>query len=167
MSNGPLKITVMKLLSEETLSGYALMKALSEKTGWKPSPGSIYPLLAELNKKKFITSKQHGREKCYYLTLQGNKMLQELSAKKNAFHKDMESHLRIMAMLGEEKEAEDMKMILRIMSEKQGHLSWIHEEAVLLRRCVFQLAEKNLTTSEQKKVKIILKKTAQELRKFL
>jgi DNA-binding PadR family transcriptional regulator len=46
---GHLKFYILRLLSEQHRTGYGLMKAIEEETGfWKPSAGSLYPLLASM-----------------------------------------------------------------------------------------------------------------------
>lgn len=52
---GHLKFYVLRLLSEERRTGYGLMKAIEAETGfWRPSAGSLYPLLAAMREAKLI-----------------------------------------------------------------------------------------------------------------
>jgi DNA-binding PadR family transcriptional regulator len=52
---GHLKFYVLRLLSESRRTGYGLMKAIKEETGfWKPSAGSLYPLLAAMREQGLI-----------------------------------------------------------------------------------------------------------------
>jgi len=52
---GHLKFYVLRLLSESRRTGYGLMKAIKAETGfWKPSAGSLYPLLAAMRKQGLI-----------------------------------------------------------------------------------------------------------------
>jgi DNA-binding PadR family transcriptional regulator len=54
---GHLKILVLTILNERPMSGYALMKEIERRTGfWRPSPGSIYPLLKSLEDGGMITA---------------------------------------------------------------------------------------------------------------
>ena len=167
MSKGHLKITVLKLLSGNELSGYELMKSMEAKIGWKPSPGSIYPLLSDLRKKKLVQIKIEGRKKLYQLTPLGKRMFQTLNAQKKALVNEMQNNMRILTVVGDKQEAQDMEMILRLMKEKEGHLSWLHEDAVVLRRSIFQLADKQFNSKEQEKIKNIIRKTAQQLRTYI
>ena len=167
MAQGPLKITVMKLLSEKETSGYQLMKAMTEKIGWKPSPGSMYPLLADLSKKKMVQTRIQGRQKLYRLTPYGKEVLKNLQEKRKAFVQELESNMRVYSLVGDQQEAKDMEMILRIMKDREGHLSWLHEEAVILRRMIFSLAEKNPSRKDQEKIRKIIRKTTEALRGFV
>ena len=75
--SGFLKLAIMKMVSERPMHGYALMKEidrLSEHT-WKPSPGSIYPALQELQRSGLITQETVGRKRVYHLTPDGGAVL--------------------------------------------------------------------------------------------
>lgn len=81
--HGQLPLAVMRLLAAQPLSGYALMKRLSA-TGWKPSPGSMYPLLQSLREKGRLDVQQKCRSKVYSLTPEGRKELVALSKNRDA-----------------------------------------------------------------------------------
>ena len=69
MMSGYLRLIVMKTLANRRLSGYDLIKEIESNTGtWKPSFGSIYPLLEKLLKEKLVDFKVEGRKKAYFLT---------------------------------------------------------------------------------------------------
>jgi DNA-binding PadR family transcriptional regulator len=77
---GFLRYRVMKLLKEKPMAGSEIMDIIEEQTGgyWRPSPGSIYPLLAWLEDKGFI--REVGGEagiKRYALTDRGETFLTE------------------------------------------------------------------------------------------
>ena len=52
---GLLRFLVLKFLVERPMSGAEIVGKIARETGgkWKPSPGSIYPLLATLQEKGF------------------------------------------------------------------------------------------------------------------
>ncbi|MBS7609579.1 PadR family transcriptional regulator [Candidatus Bathyarchaeota archaeon] len=75
---GFLRYKVLKLLKEKPMAGSEIMGVIEEQTGgyWRPSPGSIYPLLAWLQDKGYI--REIGGEagiKRYTLTDQGKSFL--------------------------------------------------------------------------------------------
>jgi len=78
---GFLRYQVLKLLNEKPMSGSELMSEIEKQTNgyWKPSPGSIYPLLAWLQDKGYIkeASEQEAGTKRYALTEQGKAFLEE------------------------------------------------------------------------------------------
>jgi DNA-binding PadR family transcriptional regulator len=53
---------VLELLNEKPMKGSEIMAAISEKTmdRWKPSPGSIYPLLRNLESLNLVTHNENG-----------------------------------------------------------------------------------------------------------
>jgi len=78
---GFLRYQVLKLLSEKPMSGSEIMSEIEKQTNghWKPSPGSIYPLLAWLQDKGYIKEvpEQEAGTKRYTLTEQGKNFLEE------------------------------------------------------------------------------------------
>ncbi|MDH5448874.1 MAG: PadR family transcriptional regulator [Candidatus Bathyarchaeota archaeon] len=78
---GFLKYSVLKLLDEKSRSGSEIMNEIESKTEgrWKPSPGSIYPLLAWLQEKGYTKEApdQEPGMKRYTLTDEGKAFLEE------------------------------------------------------------------------------------------
>jgi len=78
---GFLRFFVLKLLSEKPLSGSEIMGEVEKMTGghWRPSPGSIYPLMSLLQDEGYIKEipTEEAGMKRYTLTEQGKKFLNE------------------------------------------------------------------------------------------
>ncbi|UCE11103.1 MAG: PadR family transcriptional regulator [Candidatus Thorarchaeota archaeon] len=78
---GLLRHYVLKLLSEGPKSGSELMNEIEEKTEgrWKPSPGSVYPLLSWLLDSGYTeeASDQEAGVRRYILTDKGKEFLEE------------------------------------------------------------------------------------------
>ena len=78
---GLLRFYVFKLLKEKPMSGSEIMENVQKQTGgqWKPSPGSIYPLLTWLRENGY--TEELPREttgiKRYILTNKGEKFFEE------------------------------------------------------------------------------------------
>lgn len=76
---GLLRFLVLKMLSEKPMSGAEIAEQIKKQTGgrWKPSPGSIYPLLAWMLHKGFTKESPKGTEglKRYSFTTKGSKFL--------------------------------------------------------------------------------------------
>ena len=83
---GFLRYKVLKMLSEKPMSGSEMMNEIAKQTNghWRPSPGSIYPLLAWLEDNGYIkeVAEQEAGVKRYSLTDQGRTLLQELDKKR-------------------------------------------------------------------------------------
>ena len=80
---GFLRYEVMRLLKENPMSGAELMVAIEKETDdrWKPSPGSMYPLLAWLVDNAYIEPlpRQENGQKRYRITANGEKFLDLIS----------------------------------------------------------------------------------------
>ena len=78
---GFLRYYVLRLLNEKPMSGSEIMNEIEKQTDgrWKPSPGSIYPLIAWLQDKGYAKEvpEQEAGIKRYTLTDQGKAFLEE------------------------------------------------------------------------------------------
>ncbi|UCE16940.1 MAG: PadR family transcriptional regulator [Candidatus Bathyarchaeota archaeon] len=91
---GFLRYYVLKLLKEKPMSGSEIMNEIEKRTDghWKPSPGSIYPLIAWLQDKGYTEEvpKQEAGIKRYTLTDQGKAFLQEHVKRRGELRKKFE-----------------------------------------------------------------------------
>jgi len=81
---GGVKIALLKLLAEEPMHGYQMIKELELRSGgmYTPSAGSIYPTLQALAERGFIsTQEEEGGRKRYAITEQGRAALSLLPDK--------------------------------------------------------------------------------------
>ena len=102
MIRGFLKIVVLKALAEGPKSGYSLMKFVEEKTGSKPSPGSMYPLLDVLKNEGLVSVKSVGRSNEFSLTAEGRQKLHAIEAKRAEFTSSFVDGMKVLsAMTGE------------------------------------------------------------------
>jgi len=83
---GFLRYYVLRLLSEKPMAGSEIMSEIDQRTRghWKPSPGSVYPLLAWLHDKEYIKQvmERESTIKRYALTDSGAAFLEELAGEK-------------------------------------------------------------------------------------
>jgi DNA-binding PadR family transcriptional regulator len=77
---GFIRFQVLKALNEKPMSGSELMEQIEKDTGkhWRPSPGSIYPLLSWLQDNNYIKEQppENGLKR-YELTSNGKALLKE------------------------------------------------------------------------------------------
>ncbi len=111
MFKSHIKLSVLHELSRKSLSGYDLIKSLSED-GTKPSPGYIYPLLNDLEAKKFISVKQYDRRKVYSLTAKGKKLLNDLRKHRESMVSNM---TRLWAPIADKEELSDFVRMKKYM----------------------------------------------------
>jgi DNA-binding PadR family transcriptional regulator len=78
---GLLRHYVLELLNEKPMSGAEIMDEIKKRTNgcWRPSPGSVYPLLAWLQDNGYIKEVpvEESGVKYYTLTEKGKKLLEE------------------------------------------------------------------------------------------
>jgi DNA-binding PadR family transcriptional regulator len=70
---GDVRAAVLLLLDEEPRNGYQLMQELEERSGgvWRPSPGSIYPALSQLEDEGLVRSDETAGRRAFQLTDEG------------------------------------------------------------------------------------------------
>jgi DNA-binding PadR family transcriptional regulator len=76
---GDIRAAALLLLAEEPRNGYQLMQEIEERSGgvWRPSPGSVYPALAQLEDEGLIRSVEHDGRKVFELTDAGRTHVEE------------------------------------------------------------------------------------------
>jgi DNA-binding PadR family transcriptional regulator len=67
---GEIRSALLILLADEPRNGYQLMQAIEERSGgrWRPSPGSVYPTLAQLEDEGLIRAIERDTNKLFELT---------------------------------------------------------------------------------------------------
>ncbi len=70
---GDVRLALLRLLAEEPRNGYQLMQAIEERSEgfWRPSPGSVYPTLAQLEDEGLIRSADAGGARTFEITEAG------------------------------------------------------------------------------------------------
>jgi len=71
------------LLTDQPMHGYQIMQAMSDRTGgaWQPSPGAIYPTIAQLEDEGLVTTQEEGGRRLVTLTPEGRAYVEERSAR--------------------------------------------------------------------------------------
>ncbi|MHA2407103.1 MAG: PadR family transcriptional regulator [Candidatus Ranarchaeia archaeon] len=93
---GFLRFEVMRLLQEKSMSGAELMTEIEKQTEerWKPSPGSMYPLLSWLVDNGYIAplARQENGQKRYKITTNGETFLKELTEKQEKLEERLHAY---------------------------------------------------------------------------
>ena len=88
---GFIRYHVLEALNEKPMSGSELMEEIEKHTGgfWKPSPGSVYPLLAWLQDNGYIRElpAENGLKR-YELTQNGKSLLEEQKKIRKKFREE-------------------------------------------------------------------------------
>ncbi len=112
---GFLKFYVLKILKNGPLHGYRIMLSIKEETGWKPTPGAIYPSLHTLKEQGLVKEIKTDRTISYELTDKGLKLVKRFEDSKDRIRKSFKDFIRIMSQVLDvetselEKFTEDMK----------------------------------------------------------
>ena len=162
MMAGYLRLIVMKTLLNRKLSGYDLIKQIEKDTGtWKPSFGSIYPLLEKLLKEKLVEVEVSGRRKLYFLTKEGKKHLSIIDKSKNTL---VDKLIATWNAFGKITDRREMNFMLEVFNSiKKGQLPFkeFNPELNEFRATIFELYS---TGKDRKKVKTVLRNTLKKLR---
>jgi DNA-binding PadR family transcriptional regulator len=83
---GDIRTAALLLLAEEPRNGYQIMQEVQERSDgvWRPSPGSVYPALAQLEDEGLIRSEDTDGRKLFALTDAGRAAVQERGEDKPA-----------------------------------------------------------------------------------
>jgi DNA-binding PadR family transcriptional regulator len=67
---GDVRAAALILLAEEPRNGYQLMQEIERRSGgvWRPSPGSVYPALAQLEDEGLVRVEERDGRRTYVLT---------------------------------------------------------------------------------------------------
>src|SRR5580698_4954724 len=79
---GDIRTAALLLLSEEPRNGYQIMQEVQERSEdvWRPSPGSVYPALQQLEDEGLIRSGESEGRKVFVITDAGSKLVAERPA---------------------------------------------------------------------------------------
>jgi DNA-binding PadR family transcriptional regulator len=68
---GMLSFMILWLLTKKPMHGQKIAEEIAKRRGIKPTPGTIYPALRDLNKRGLIRREKKGRTIVYSLTEKG------------------------------------------------------------------------------------------------
>jgi DNA-binding PadR family transcriptional regulator len=70
---GMLSFMLLWLLLKKDMYGQEIAEEMRRRRGTKPTPGTLYPALKELEGKRLVSSRLDGRRRIYSLTEEGRK----------------------------------------------------------------------------------------------
>jgi len=79
---GDVRAAMLKLLAEEPRNGYQLMQEIERRSEgvWRPSPGSVYPALQQLEDEGLVRSEETDGRKLFHLTDAGREAAEAIGA---------------------------------------------------------------------------------------
>jgi DNA-binding PadR family transcriptional regulator len=80
------RTAILLLLAEGPLNGYQIMQEIEKRSDglWRPSPGSVYPALAQLEDEGLVVTDETGDRRTYVLTDAGRAQVDERPAERDA-----------------------------------------------------------------------------------
>lgn len=78
LRRGDVRAAVLVLLEESPRNGYQIIQELSDRSegAWRPSPGSVYPILQQLEDEGLVEISSIESGKTYQLTAQGKTLVE-------------------------------------------------------------------------------------------
>ena len=94
--SGALRLLVLGLIAEAPRHGYDIIRDLQDRFqgAYRPSPGSIYPILQTLAEVGLVASEEHGRQRLFAVTDEGRAYLAEQRAELDAINEQLEEAAR-------------------------------------------------------------------------
>lgn len=70
---GDVRSAILAVLGERSMNGYQIIQEIAERSGgaWKPSPGSIYPTLQQLEDEGLVRADEDSGRRTFTLTDEG------------------------------------------------------------------------------------------------
>jgi DNA-binding PadR family transcriptional regulator len=76
---GDIRVAILGVLAEQSMNGYQIIQEIASRSGgvWKPSPGSIYPTLQQLEDEGLVRVEEDAGRRAYTLTDEGRTYVTE------------------------------------------------------------------------------------------
>jgi DNA-binding PadR family transcriptional regulator len=76
---GDVRAAILAVLAEQPMNGYQIIQEIASRSGgaWKPSPGSIYPTLSQLEDEGLVTADAATGRRTFSLTDEGRTYVAE------------------------------------------------------------------------------------------
>lgn len=153
---------ILRLLLEQPMTGYTIVKQIESRTGWKPSWGSIYPQLENLESQGIIKGNKEGRSTKYALTASGRKHAHQRVQKSAELLNEIIERLRVMQGLT----GEDLGVPISYLSElAEGKNPFmpIEKESTLLKKMMLGLWQDGKIKPHAKEINTILRDARKKL----
>ena len=78
-SRGDIRLAALTLLAERPRHGYEIIQEITERTSgsWRPSPGSVYPAIAQLEDEGLVRTEESEGRRTVHLTAAGQTYVEE------------------------------------------------------------------------------------------
>ncbi len=167
MWNHKLRILILRHLAHGPHSGYQLIKEIQEETGWKPSYGSIYPLLETLLKEGLVTSKEAGRSKLYTLTTKGKDSYREFLKQHEQMVAQAEQMQKLVThVFGLKEEDKELMQAIPIFHDLDPKVRKVVGESLALKKEIARLYVDGRLKKHHLRIASLINGLNKELRKL-
>ena len=166
MIKGYLKYFVLKFLKEADMTGYDLMKHLEIAVGKKPSPGSMYPLLKDMEEQSLVKSKEKGKTKVYTITKSGKEVLVRFKKEKETMFVKMNKSMSALVQLSGSTEQEFIKKIADHAKKSDAFLKVGSKELLEFKKTMFDMVQNGKYDRHEKEIRAILKEATNKIKKL-
>jgi len=99
---GDVRLALLRLLGEEPANGYGLMQTIEERSDgrWRPSPGSVYPTLAQLEDEGLVRSTESDGARKFAITDAGQTYLESRTTERDPWEATNEDAESVLTELG-------------------------------------------------------------------
>ena len=153
------------LLLEKPRSGYGLVKEIESRTGWKPSWGSIYPLLENLEEQKLLTAKQQGKAKIYSLTTKGTTQANKELEQTQELLKEILERMKILDTICQQDLTLPLEHLEALIQGNDPFIP-IQKESEQLQHALYKLWQEERLGENAKQINTILRKARQEVKQL-
>ena len=166
MTQSHLKVIVLRSLEKKSMSGYDLVKDIAAATHWKPSFGSIYPLLKDLHSKSLVSVRTSGRRKIYSISPKGRQALKDIfKTKDRIYNMTMESLKGLEAVCT----PKELDFVRRLHLNLRTNLMPFKEatnEMTQFTEVMMNLADENKIAMHEKEIRQALSQTITKLKRI-
>jgi DNA-binding PadR family transcriptional regulator len=159
-----LRLIILQHLSKRPLAGYGLIKEIFDATGWKPSYGSVYPILEHMHKEGLVTFKQEGKRKTYLITAKGKAALQEFRQQHSLMVEQIHGVQKVLMHLCNVKQDPFFDRISEGLERGQIPFHQVLKQGHGLRSELARLAQQGLLDTRKEEVIKILEDATRQLR---
>jgi DNA-binding PadR family transcriptional regulator len=164
---GFLTTCILKLLKTGPKHGYEIIKSIKEETGWRPSPGAVYPTLHDLKKRGLIEEKKSERRISYKLTTEGKEMTGKIEENMKEMKEKFSNLIGIMGQILGVKDSELERMMDIHGKKETGNFLLLTEDIrkqiVKTREVIFKITKDE---KKHKNLKNILDELYLKLKKL-
>ncbi len=165
--NQKLRILVLKHLSVKPRAGYGLIKDIYEHTGWKPSYGSVYPLLDQLKREGLVKAEEDGKKKVYHLTQKGKEAADAISFNHDEVVKQLDNfHKLTLHVCGIKKDPIPLATLLPYILNPSKEFKELLKKSVKMRQQFARLMEPQLLQKHYKEIDSIIDRAIADLKRL-